>query len=235
MSGILAIIPARGGSSGLLRKNLKLLGGKPLIVHTIEAALEAKDQLYRVIVSTDDDEIAEVSLKAGAEVPFRRPADLSEDTTPSLPVVQHATFFIEAQESVCFDWILLLQPTTPLRNASDILMAVELCKVGDCDSVISVKEANTVHPFKMQKLVDGLLYPFFEGIPEGMRRQDYKPVAYQRNGGIYLTRRNVVVNQHSLYGRRVKPYIMPAERSVDIDCQFDLMVAELILRQQNLN
>ncbi len=232
MGRVLAVITARGGSKSVPRKNLRPLGGKPLIVHTIEAALGAGGVLYRVVVSTEDAEIARISREAGAEVPFMRPPELATDDAPSLPVVQHATRFVETRDGVHLDWVMTLQPTTPFRDAADIRNAVELAERGDCDCVVSVFDASHVHPHRMLRLDDGFLVPFVEGVREGQRRQDFAPVAYKRNGGIYLTRRDIIMDQGRLYGERVRPYLTPAERSIDIDTELDFCLAEALIRSQ---
>ena len=231
MGRVLAVITARGGSKSVPRKNLRPLGGKPLIVHTIAAALGAGGVLYRVVVSTEDAEIARISREAGAEVPFMRPPELATDDAPSLPVVQHATRFVENQDGVHLDWVMTLQPTTPFRDAADIRNAVELAERGDCDSVVSVSEANHVHPYRMLRLAHKFLVPFLDGVAEGTRRQDLTPTAYQRNGGIYLTRRDVLLERDSLYGEAVRPHPMPIERSLDIDTELDFRVAETFMEE----
>ncbi len=142
---ILVVITARGGSKGVPRKNIRMVAGKPLIAYTIETALQVRKQVHRIIVSTEDDEIAGISRKFGAEVPFMRPAELAEDKTPSLPVLQHALRFVEEQDSTRMDWVLLLQPASPLRTREDILAALELARKGGCDSIISVVQT-PIHP-----------------------------------------------------------------------------------------
>ena len=227
---ILAIITARGGSKRVPRKNIRSVGGKPLIAWSIEAALGAKSRLYRILVSTDDKEIADVAARLGAEVPFIRPPELAGDQAKSLPVVQHAVRFVEERDCVKLDWVLLLQPTSPLRVSADIEHSIDLALSIPCDSVISVYELVHHHPVFAKKIDDqGYLAPYAIEEPEGLRRQDVSPPAYMRNGAIFLTRRDVVMEEHSIWGARIKPYIMPEERSVDIDSEFDCRLAELIL------
>jgi CMP-N,N'-diacetyllegionaminic acid synthase len=228
---ILAVLTARGGSKGVPRKNIRLMGGKPLIAYSIETALQVRDRLYRVIVSTDDAEIAEVSRQYGAEVPFLRPPELAGDKVPSLPVLQHAVHFIEEQDQIRVDWVLLLQPTSPLRTKDDILTALELAQLGGCDSVISVVETPT-HPLFMKRIENGQLLSFTDVLveKEGTRRQDAQPPAYVRNGAIYITRRDVLMERNSIWGETIRPYVMPPERSVNVDSELDLQMAELILQ-----
>lgn len=228
---ILAVITARGGSKGVPRKNIRPVCGKPLIAYSIETALTVRDRLYRIIVSTDDPEIAEVSRQYGAEVPFMRPPELAEDKTPTLPVLQHAVRFVEEQDKICLDWILLLQPTSPCRTSEDILAALDLAHAGGCDSIISVVQVAT-HPLFIKRIENDQLLPFSESFAEkeGARRQDARPPAYVRNGAIYLTRRDVLMERNSIWGGFIRPYVMPPERSANVDSELDLIVAELMLR-----
>jgi len=227
----LTVITARGGSKGVPRKNIRPVCGKPLIAYSIETALEIRNRLYRIIVSTDDAEIAEISRQYGAEVPFVRPPELAADTTPTLPVLQHAVRFVEQQDKVRLDWVLLLQPTSPLRMKEDILAALELAQLGDCDSVISVVQAPK-HPLFMKRIENDQLISFSDVLveKEGTRRQAVQPPAYIRNGAIYLTRRDVLMERNSIWGGFIRPYIMPPERSVDVDSELDLKLVELMLQ-----
>jgi CMP-N,N'-diacetyllegionaminic acid synthase len=228
---ILAVITARGGSKRVPGKNIRPIAGKPLLAWTIDAALACRDSLYAVILSTDDEEIASLGQQCGADVPFIRPANLASDAAGSLGVVQHATRFIESRDGVQMDWILLLQPTSPLRVAADIRGALDLADESHCDSVIAVTES-PIHPVYIKKInADGLLGPFVFDEPEGLRRQDVTPPAFIRNGALYLTQRNVLMERNSIYGKRIRPYVMPAERSVDIDSPLDFRFAELLLSE----
>ena len=229
---VLAVIPARGGSKGVPRKNIRPVGGKPLIAWTIECALAARHLFHRVIVSTDDAETAAIAREFGAEVPFMRPGDLAQDKSPTLPVLKHAVGFIEQQDGLVLDWVMLLQPTAPLKGPQDLEAALELAKQGDCDSVISVVQVFDVHPVLMKRIEDGLLQPFCVEEPEGTRRQDYSPPAYMRNGAIYLTRREVLMEQGSIWGQRIRPYVMPEERSLSIDNEWHIKMADVILSER---
>jgi CMP-N-acetylneuraminic acid synthetase len=230
---ILAIIPARGGSKGVPRKNIYLVAGKPLIAYTLEAALAVRHRLHRLIVSTDDAEIAKVARRYGVDVPFMRPADLAGDGVPMFPVLQHAVRTVEAMDNVHLDWVLLLQPTAPFRTPQDIESALDLAAGGGCDSVISVVQVFAVHPKLMKRIENDRLLPFCIEEQEGTRRQDYQPPAYMRNGAIYLTRRAVLMEQNSIWGQVIRPYIMPEERSVSIDSEMDMKLAELMLAERS--
>lgn len=230
---ILAIIPARGGSKGVPRKNIRLVGGKPLIAYSIEAAKAVGDLFHRVIVSTDDPEIAEISKTYGAEVPFLRPENLGDDKMPMVPVLQHAVNFIEEQDQIKLDWVFLLQPTAPMRTPEDIRAAIQIAQEGSSDSVISVVQVFAVHPILMKKIDGNRLLPFCIEEKEGTRRQDYQPAAYMRNGSIYLTRRDVIMNDGSIWGKEICPYVMPEERSLNIDSEQDLKLVDLALTERN--
>lgn len=229
---VLAVIPARGGSKGVPRKNIRSVCGRPLITYTIEHARAAQHLFYRIIVSTDDEEIATVAREHGAEVPFLRPANLARDESPMIPMLQHAVDFIEKQDGVRMDWICLLQPTEPFRTVSDIEQCLRLGFAGGCDSVISVVRVFATHPILMKRIEDDVLLPFCVEEREGTRRQDYQPAAYMRNGSIYLSRRDVLMEQGSIWGQTIRPYVMPLERSVSIDTELDLKLAELMMSEQ---
>lgn len=229
---ILALIPARGGSKGVPRKNIRAVCGKPLIAYTIEKAQAVSHLFHRIIVSTEDEAIAAVAQQYGAEVPFLRPPELARDETPMVPVVQHAIRFVENQDQVALDWVCLLQPTDPLRTSEDIEEAIRLGQEGTCDSVISVTQVFAVHPILMKRIEDGYLQFYCIEEKEGTRRQDYDPPAYMRNGAVYLTRRDILMQQHSIWGEKIRPYVMPAERSVGIDSELDLKLVELLIEEQ---
>jgi CMP-N-acetylneuraminic acid synthetase len=230
---ILAVIPARGGSKGVPRKNVRMVGSKPLIAYTITAAAALKDQFHRLIVSTDDNEIAEIALKYGAEVPFMRPAELAGDKVPMVPVLQHAVLAIEEMDQIALDWVLLLQPTCPFRAPEDIQAALGLALAGGCDSVISVVRVLAYHPILMKKIENDRLLPFAIEEIEGTRRQDYSPPAYMRNGCIYLTRRDTLIQTNSIWGKVIRPYIMPEDRSVNVDSELDMKLVEMLLQERN--
>lgn len=228
----LAVIPARGGSKGVPRKNIRPVCGKPLIAYSIETALAAKDLFHRVLVSTDDAEIAEIAKKCGADVPFLRPTELANDKAPMIPVLQHAIGFAEAEGGVRYDWVCLLQPTEPFRTVEDIQQTLRIVQAGGCDSVISVVQVFSVHPILMKRIEDGRLLPFCIEEKEGTRRQDYAPAAYMRNGAIYLSRRDVVMERGSIWGDVIYPYVMPPERSVGVDSELDFRLVEQLMQEQ---
>ncbi len=221
---ILGLIPARGGSKGIPRKNLALLRGRPLLAWTCEAALAAQE-LAAVVLSTDDDEIAGCGRRCGVRVPFLRPADLALDTTPSLPVVQHALKAMEALDGR-YDAVCLLQPTNPLRAANDIDAACTLFRAGGADSVVAVRPVPAhFHPFwtYLEDAEGCLVQAAGRGVVA--RRQDLPP-AFWREGSVYVTARDTLLEHASLYGARMQPYLVPEERCGNIDTLRDLQEME---------
>jgi CMP-N,N'-diacetyllegionaminic acid synthase len=225
----LAIIPARGGSKGIPRKNILSLLGKPLIAYTIEAARKAC-LIGRVLVSTDDPEIAAVATQFGAEVPFLRPPELARDETPTLPVLQHLLSQLKTTENYEPEIIVLLQPTSPLRRVGDIDKAVTLLQQTSADSVVSLCVAE-YSPYWMNRLESDRVLPFLENVPEYARRQDLPPV-YRINGAVYATRRRILMEQNRLLGEDTRGIVMDAESSVDVDTPLDLKIAMLILQER---
>lgn len=221
---ILSIIPARGGSKGLPRKNIAHLKGEPLISYTIEAAINSKFG-NRVVVSTEDAEIAEVSAKYGAEV-MERPIDLSWDDSTTISVVNNVLKNLDAQGYLP-EVVVLLQPTSPLRNSSDIEAAVERFLKGDCDSVISVCEMEHP-PFWALKDEKGYLNPIFDKRYISMRRQQL-PKAYMPNGALFISSPEAIQRNEGFYTSRTAAYVMPLERSVDVDDEMDLAWAEFLM------
>lgn len=224
---IMAIIQARGGSKGLPRKNVRPLNSKPLIYYTIREALESRF-LDRIIVSTEDKEIMELAKAYGAEV-ITRPANLAKDDTPSLPVVQHAIQYLEEIEDYHPDVVVILQPTSPLRIVKDINEAIGKLLEGSCDSVVSVCEVE--HPLHWMFTLEGdRLKRIIEG--GGVTRRQAAPKVYRVNGAVYATYRDVIMKQNAIIGNDTRAYIMPLERSVDIDTELDFKLAELLMRER---
>jgi len=225
---VLGIIPARGGSKGVLRKNIRSIGGRPLLAYCAESALAAR-LLDRVILSTDDDEIADVGKDLGLDVPFMRPAELAGDSAPTLPVVSHAIKFLEDEGSF-FDAVCLLQPTNPLRRPADIDLCIELLEKTGADSVISVLPVPVEHnpAWTYRRKNDGTVELSTGGFEPVPRRQELEP-AFHRDGTIYVTRTSVITELQSLYGTRIHAYEMDSRFSVNIDTQEDWDRAEALL------
>jgi CMP-N,N'-diacetyllegionaminic acid synthase len=228
MLTVLAIVPARGGSKGIPRKNLARLAGRPLLAYTADAA-RAAVRLTRIVLSTDDDEIAQVGRDCGLEVPFMRPPDLAGDAAQTIDVIQDVVRRLESA-GAAFDAVMTLQPTTPLRRAEDIDGAIALLEYSGCDSVISFVDVGERHPARMKVVADdGRVRdaPFSEMV-ECQPRQTL-PRLYLREGSIYLTRRNVLMNDRSFKGRDCRAWLVPRERACNIDDPFDLFLAEQML------
>jgi CMP-N-acetylneuraminic acid synthetase len=223
---VLGVVTARGGSKGIPRKNVRVLGGKPLIAWTAEAARDSR--LARTILSTDDDEIAAAGRAAGLEVPFMRPAELATDKAPTLPVLQHAVAFVE-ERGDRYDAICLLQPTNPLRTAALVDACLDRFEATHADTLITVLPVPAEHnphwvyfdaPDGTLRLATGEAAP----IP---RRQELPP-AYHREGSVYLMRRDVLMEQGSLYGARVVGYPVDPARTVNLDTEDDWRHAEAL-------
>lgn len=224
---ILAIIPARGDSKGVPRKNIKNLAGKPLIAYTIEAALNSL-YITRVVVSTEDDEISKVAKMYGAKV-IKRPEELARDEIPSLLVFQQVITHLEENENYRPDIIVILQPTSPLRTKKDIQNAIEKFFEVNCDSVVSICEVEHT-PYWMYTLDGDRIKPVIEGGEKITRRQD-APKVYRLNGAIYVTKRDVILKENRILGEDTRALVMPLERSVDIDTEIDFKLAELLVKE----
>ena len=224
---VLGLVVARGGSKGLPRKNVLPLAGKPLIVHTIEAARQARS-LGRTVLSSEDPEIIAVATAAGCAAPFVRPGELAGDTSSTVDVALHALDWLAAHEAYRADVVVLLPATAPLRRAEHIDGAVAAL-LGDpgAEAVVAVTEPD-YPPYWMLTVGDGRLrWLFPEGAKADHRQQ--LPRAYRPNGSIYAVRTEALQTQRTFYPRATAPYIMPREASVNIDSQLDFMLAELLL------
>lgn len=226
---MLALIPARGGSKGLPGKNIRPLGGLPLIAHTIRAAQQSL-HIDRVVVSTDDAGIAAVAREHGAEVPFLRPAELASDTSPAIDTYLHACATLEQQGSATITELIVLLPTTPLRTASDIDGAISIYHERKAEAVISITP--NPHPVQWARAIDdtGVLRSWLPDGDANQNRQAYR-TSYLPNGAIYVFARALLERRQGYYGERTFPYVMPKERSVDIDDRWDFLWAEAILAE----
>ncbi|KAA3624578.1 MAG: acylneuraminate cytidylyltransferase family protein [Proteobacteria bacterium] len=227
MTKTLGVIPARGGSKGVPRKNIRDLGGKPLLAWTIEAALASS--LDRVIVSSDDEEIMAVANRYGELAPFVRPAGLATDSAMTLPVVQHAVSYVE-REGAAMDVVVLLQPTTPFRGAETIDLGLKRLEASGCDSLVSVVEVGGYHPFRMKRLVDGdrLINYIDQGFEDMRPRQELPPV-YIREGSLYIARRHLVMEAATLVGGDVRAIVVEPGGTVNIDSEADFLRAEQMI------
>jgi CMP-N-acetylneuraminic acid synthetase len=225
---ILGIIPARGGSKGIPGKNIKLLGGKPLLEYTVEAA-KASKLLSRVILSSDDKEIIAVTEQLNLEVPFIRPLDLAQDNTPSIEVVKQALKFFE-ENGEKFDAVCLLQVTTPFRKHELIDQAIGKFIKGNFDSLISVREVPAEYnPHWVFEEKEGSLR-ISTGENEIISRRQELPKAYHRDGAIYITRTSVILQNNSLYGKNIGFIDTTGSPYVNIDEPADWISAEELLK-----
>jgi len=229
---ILAIIPARGGSKGIKRKNIVKLGDKPLIAYAIEVARKSK-LINRVIVTTDDQEIAEVAKKYGAEAPFIRPADLARDDTPPEPVLKHALEFLAKDEDYRPDIIAWLEPPFPFRTVAEVDKAIKLFQADpEADSLRGVCRPFQ-NPYKMWALQGKYLQPLIEGGAFFCSRPRQKTrEVYWQNGHIYLLRYNTIMEKGNFYGDKILPFILADDKFIDIDSKYDLELARLLLKNK---
>jgi CMP-N,N'-diacetyllegionaminic acid synthase len=223
---ILALVTARGGSKRLPGKNIKSLGGKPLIIWSIDIAKDIPD-VCDILVSTDDEFIADISRRAGVLVPWLRPIELSNDTASSLDVALHALNWYE-RENGKVDGLLLLQPTSPFRSRETLLRGITIFHENQSQSVLGVSPVES-HPMWCFSIKDQIMQPFIDGGGLHLRSQDLPP-AYAVNGAFYLIAPDVLRATKSFYGDGVVPLIMEhPKESVDIDTEWDFLCAEAFL------
>lgn len=228
---ILALIPARGGSKGVPGKNIKLLNGKPLIAYTSEIALQS-NYLSEVSISTEDEQIMETAKSLGIKVPFLRPLELAQDHTPTIEVVIHALQWYEKQNSY-FDAVCLLQVTSPFRTLEFLDKAIEKFILSDCDSLVSVQrvpqEFNPHWAFEVN--ADGNL-KIATGETEIIPRRQELPMAFHRDGSIYISKTEVILKQKSLYGKSIAYIESNADFYVNIDTMEDWGKAEEMIQKK---
>jgi CMP-N,N'-diacetyllegionaminic acid synthase len=226
---ILAIIPARGGSKGVPGKNIKLLNGKPLLAYTAEIALQSQ-HLTEVIVSTEDKQIMEVAKSLGLQLPFSRPMALAQDNTPTIDVIVHALQWYGSQ-SIFFDAVCLLQVTSPFRTLEFLNKAIEKFTASGCDSLVSVQRVpHEYNPHWTFEVNENGNLKIATGENEIISRRQELPVAYHRDGSIYITKTEVLLQQHSLYGKSIAFIESEPESYVNIDTLQDWKKAELMIK-----
>ncbi len=228
---IIGIIPARGGSKGLPGKNIRMLCGKPLIAWSIEAGLQSK-YLDTVMVTTDSSEIAIVAKRHGAEVPFLRPPELALDHSTTFEAVRHAIDFYRTSLKKTFDYIVLLEPTSPLREPDDIDKMIEKLVQGEAqyDSIVSIGEVNE-HPSIMKKIDGEFLIPFCEELERTTRRQDNQP-AYFPYGVAYIIKTGSLLKEKTFYSARNTYYTIKRYQNYEVDDLYDFLAIENIMRYQ---
>jgi CMP-N,N'-diacetyllegionaminic acid synthase len=232
MKNIVAIIPARSGSKRIPNKNIAPCAGNPLLGYTCSVALQCH-RLSRVVLSTNDPEIAEIGRACGVEVPFLREDALAQDDTLMLPVIQNMLDWLDPDGNTV-QAIVLLQPTSPLRSLNDINGAIDLYLNSKPDSVVSVVSVPHIyHPLKITRSTKAGLVPYLDDRPTISGHRDLPPV-YARNGPAVLITRVDIIRSGSLYGNRSLPFEMPVERSIDIDDPMDFAFAEFIIKQTRM-
>lgn len=219
---ILAIIPARGGSKGIPRKNIKDLAGKPLIAWTIEEAKKSK-YITRLILSSDDDEIIEVAKKYGCEVPFKRPKEIAQDQTSGMEPVLHAI-----QQCPGYDYVLLLQPTCPFRTVNDIDDCIESIIENNYTFCVSVTEAKET-PYWMYTVDEDIMKPFIKNPPAN--RQDLQKL-YLLNGALYVGKTKDFLHEKKFLTAYTHPFIMAKENSYDIDEPIDFKICNWLMTEK---
>ena len=224
---ILGIVPARGGSKRIPRKNLRLIGGKPLVAWAIETSLGTR-VLDRVVVSSDDPEILRVAWSYGRDLPLTRPEELSGDRSPAVDYVRHAMETVERIERTRYDVAAIIQATSPLTQPVDIDATIALLQDSPADTAVSVmKLDHALQPAKLKRMVGNRLIAYLE--EEHGRIADHElPTLYVRNGAVYASRR-AVIDTGRILGDDCRGYVMPRERSIDINEEVDLLFAEFLL------
>ena len=230
-SNILAITLARGGSKAIKNKNIKKINGKPLVFYTISEAKKSK-YISDYIVSTDSTKIAKISKAYGAIIPFLRPKKLSTDKASSVDALIHATRYMEKINNKKYDYVIELMCTNPLKKVKDIDTIIKKIKKYKCDSVIAVNRVLDNHPARIKKIIKGKIINFCINEKAESRRQDLKPYAYVRSGSIYALNRDYLINKRKRYGSKKSfAYILPPERSINIDQEIDFYIAEKLLKK----
>lgn len=218
MGSILGLVPARGGSKGISRKNARKLGTRYLLEYTAEAARNS-GVLTRIVLSTDDPEIADIGRQCGLEIPFVRPAELARDETPMLAVVQHAVKELQKSGEI-FDAVCLLQPTSPLRSAATVRRCVMSLWDSDADSVVSLRPVpHEFNPHWVYFMGEDRLLRISTGEPEPIPSRQQLPAAYHRDGSVFIVRTEVLMSRNSLYGTKTVGVISPAEEACDLDTE----------------
>lgn len=228
---VIAIIPARGGSKGLPGKNFKLLCGKPLIVWTIDVALKSK-LIDELVVSTDNPEIAAIAREAGAPAPFLRPAELATDQALVVDVVEHALGFFSVNRGLQFDYVVLIEPTSPLREDDDIdnMLRKLHASAEGFDSIISVGQVSE-HPSLIKKLVGEKIEPFCPGLQATARRQDNEP-AFHPYGVAYIAKTKSLMAERTFYTKRCTYYCIKRYQKYEIDDIYDFLAIENVMRHE---
>ena len=228
---VLSVIIARKGSKGVPGKNMRIVGGKPLLEYMLDAACEASKIIEMdIILSTDSKEMMELAISKGVEAPFIRPEHLCGDDVTSYPVVKHAVDFMEKVKKIEYQYIAYLQPTCPLCDPMTIVKAIStLAAEKEFDSAVAVTEVET-HPFRMKRIIDKKrLINYIDQGFEDMRPRQTLPPVYRRAGSVYASKRDVIMQQGTLVGKETAAIVVPSQEAVDVDSEVDLMLVDLLL------
>lgn len=228
---IIAIIPARGGSKGVPKKNIKNLNGKPLIAYTIEEAKKSK-YIDRVIVSTENEEISKTSITYGAEIPYLRPKELAQDESPTVDCIIHMLKWLKENENYIPEYVCLLQCTSPLRDYKDIDCTIEKALKEEFDGAISVCEAE-INPYWTNVFEGEKLKCFLDEGKNITRRQDL-PKVYRINGAVYIIKSDIFIKEKTFETDNITGYVMSNENSIDIDTLIDFKVAEFLMKEREI-
>ena len=226
MKMVLAVVPARGGSRGIPGKNLRMLGGKPLLAHAIECGLASPD-IDHLVVSTESADIIAVAREHGADTPFVRPVELASDTAPMLPVLQHAIVECERYYRKQVDLLVLLDPTGPLRTPADISACIKLARQSGCDAVISGNRAHRSPHFNMVS-PNGDFVKLTITPPENVGRRQDSPAVFDLNTVVWVYTRQALMQEKARIPRKSKLYLVPPERAIDVDSEFDFELLEFV-------
>ncbi len=224
---VVGLIPARKGSKGVPNKNLRLVSGKPLIVHAIECGLQ-NEVIDHLIVSTDSKKIAAVARDSGAEVPFMRPKELATDEAPMLPVIEHAIIETEKHYAEQVDCLILIDPTAPLRSINDLTGAFELFRSGDCDAVVSGSVARRNPYFNMVQK-KSTYYTLVNNSSQMIGRRQDAPEVFDLNTIVFIYTRAAVMEQKSRIPEKTLLYEIPVDRAIDLDTELDFIFLDFIL------
>jgi CMP-N,N'-diacetyllegionaminic acid synthase len=233
MTKVLCTICARGGSKGVKNKNIKLLAGKPLIAHTIEQAKKSK-LFEHIVISTDSDDIANTAKEYGAEVFFKRDAKMASDNAGKLEVIKDAFIKSEKYYNQQYDYLIDLDATAPLRNVEDILNSFKQFLDNDNDNLITAAPSRRSPYFNLVELDKNNQVSLSKPLDKEIVRRQDSPKTYDMNASIYIWKRDIILNKTSLFLDKTGLYIMPEERSIDIDTELDYKFVELLMREQNV-
>jgi len=230
---VISVIIARKGSRGVPGKNMREVGGRPLLEYMLETASEAAREVdMDIVLSTDSTEMQDLALRKCIQAPFIRPDELSKDDIPSLPVVKHAVEYMETTKDLRYGYIAYLQPTCPLCRPSTIVEALKtIMHDKTYDSAVAVTEVET-HPFRMKRVIGkNTLINYIDQGFEDMRPRQILPKVYRRAGSVYASKRNIVMEQNTLVGANTAAIVVGAEEAIDVDSELDLKLVDFLLRQ----